>query len=839
MTLLYISSQKNYPMKYKLLLIILQISILVHSEVNTYPGADNILKSVQYEVRVSQNGIISNSFVYADENTFSAQKSQMTDWNHWTCFSFSGTIEVKVTKLTPGAINTCKIYPISDSIQAQIDNNTVTFTLNSPKKLHIAIGGMYEQPLFIFADAPETDIPKSTDANVVYWGPGIHNIGEHYPLNSNTTYYLAGGAYVKGSFLANGNATNVRIRGRGILSGIDIAHCNYSTCKFDKTAILLASGSATKSYIEGITITNPGQYCIQSYGGYLETNNVKCFGWWYETDGWVGGNNSKLWDSFFKVYDDVIKLYFQNMQVSDLVIYHQHNGAPFQFGWGSEQGANCLVSDIDIITDESISLGNNHTLLNCANGSTSNKVTNMKFDNIRVDQNLTAILGLKSYGIYTNIEINNLQIRGKVNYTNYINYGIFNNIVLKNISVGGFCVDNFNQLGLLNTIGAQKQEIRFAPCNGPFVTITSPLPDYKLVETEWLELKSVSDETKSRIVRTELYINGIRKETFSGFSNSIQIKDLATGKNEIKLIVYDANNQSSSSNVVPVQVGAKELVCNYKFEGNGFDETGRYNGWMNNNDSYQSGKSGLAPVFDGIDDQMKVANHVFGNMTYAFWMKTDQSTDGVLWQDGVGLIDGAYNNVVNDFGIMLIGDKVGFGIGNPDKTILGHKKINDNLWHYIACTRDNNTGEVKIYIDGILDITDQGASGYRDVSQYITIGSSQVNSKCFRGVIDELRYYNYVLNEQQIQSLMQITNSLNSLEFNNIKIIKSKNGFAIAGAVLNQKVDVFNAQGMSIISLCADAGSYCICSNNIKKGLYIIKISDERGNYKTLKYLHF
>ena len=267
---------------------------------------------------------------------------------------------------------------------------------------------------------------------MVYWGPGVHNIGEHYTLNSNTTYYLAGGAYVKGSFLSVNNGNNIHIRGRGILSGIDIAHCSYNNCGFDKVAIHIpANNNSFKNYIEGITITNPGQYCIQSYGGYLETRNVKCFGWWYETDGWVGGDGSKLWDSFFKVNDDVVKLYFKDMQINDLVIYHQQNGAPFQFAWGAEQGRNGTVNNIDIVADESTSLGNNHSMINAANGSASNNVIGMKFDNIRVDQDLTAIFGLKTSGTVSNIEITNLLVRGKVKFTNYLTNGTFNNLVLR------------------------------------------------------------------------------------------------------------------------------------------------------------------------------------------------------------------------------------------------------------------------------------------------------------------------------------------------------------------------------------------------------------------------
>lgn len=819
---------------------LLIISLNVRSAVFTYPGANDTFKSAVYEVEVKQNGLISKSFVYADSNTFTSQKFQMTDWNHWTCFSFSDPIEVKVIKLTGGIINSCKIYPISDNIQPVVSGNTVSFSISGPSKLHVALDGMKEDPLFIFADAPEVDVPSPTDANVVYWGPGVHDIGEHYPIKSNTIYYLEGGAYVKGSFLAASNATNVKIRGRGILSGIDIAHCGYNQCKFDKTAILLGSVKTSKSYVEGITITNPGQYCIQSYGGYLETTNVKCFGWWYETDGWVGGNDSKLTDSFFKVNDDVVKLYFSNMQIDDLVIYHQNNGAPFQFGWGSEQGANCNINNIDIIADESTSLGNNHSMLNCANGNASNKVSNIKFNDIRVDQNLTAIFGLNSAGNYSNIEVNNLLVRGVLKYKSYLNNGSFNNIVLKNISIGGNCIDDIDQVANLKTIMVKNAEVRMASCNGPFVTITSPVNGTSRVEEEWIEVKTTNDESKSKVIKTEIYSNNTLEKTIFDNSTSILLPNLTVGKNDLKVIVYDANNVSSISNSVTIQVNEKEKVCNYKFEGNGFDETGRFNGWMDNGDIYDAGKSGLAPVFDGVNDKMKVRNQVFGNFTYAFWLKTTTVAPNGEWKDGIGLIDAASTGEVSDFGIMQLSNVVAVGIGNPDQTIMGTKAINDGIWHHVAVTRNTNTGKVEIYIDGILDISVIAAKDYRSDASYISIGASQINTKYFSGMLDELNIYNYVLSSGQINDLINLTSRLSENRIVQFQIVQNQvyKNITVSSNEIIKCFKIVDLCGSELYNKTVKSKDFSI-ENQVfpSSGIYLLSCQAMNGTIKTIKML--
>lgn len=436
----------------------------VLSEVWVYPGPSTSLQSAEYEVTVFQNGKSFQSFVYADKNQFSKQLSKMTDYNHFTTFSFSEKIKVQVKKLN-GNINTAEIRPLSDSIKVNLSGNTLSFWLNTPKKLFVKMDGMYDHPLFIFADAPETNIPNPNDSNVIYWKPGVHDIGKHYPCQSNKSYYIAGGAYLKGSFLGT-DQSNVKIYGRGILSGENIEHCGYKQCRFDGVAINLAGNTAKNLYIEGITIIKPAQYCIQGYGGQMECHNIKCFGWWYETDGWVAGNGSHLYDSFFKVNDDVVKMYFSNVRVNNLVIYHQMNGAPFQMGWGQENASNSIAEDIDIIAEEvthSPQYSSNRTLVNTATGNSRNKMTNITYKNIRVDDNIAQIIGIRTEGNYKNIVLDNIKINGIQLYDSYLSGGIFENIFFNNISIQSNCVDSSTHIGL-GTIGTVTN-LKFNKCD--------------------------------------------------------------------------------------------------------------------------------------------------------------------------------------------------------------------------------------------------------------------------------------------------------------------------------------------------------------------------------------
>ena len=409
-----------------------------------YPApAGNQFKSAIYEVRVTQNGVTKQSFVYQDANKHTAQKNSMTDWNHWTTFSFSGTVTIEVTKLS-GNIGNTEIRPLSKKYSSQINGNKLTYNLSKPEKLWIKMDGMYEHPLFIFADAPEVNAPTASSSNVVYWGPGIHNVGKHYKLQSNKTYYLAGGAYVKGSFLSDNNASNVTIKGRGILSSEDIAHCGYNECRFDGVAIRFDGSSGKNNVVEGITLINPAQYCLQAYGGDLETYNVKFFGWHYETDGWVAGNGTKLYDSFFKVYDDVVKLYFDNLHVHDLVIYKQHNGAPFQLGWSNESGNDNLVENIDVIYDETnwnqTGLEGNRGFISHASGNTGSIVQRMTFHNINFDENISYLIGIRSQGTVKDFTLKNIHVKGTQTFKSYLNGGTMSGFSLENVTINGKCI---------------------------------------------------------------------------------------------------------------------------------------------------------------------------------------------------------------------------------------------------------------------------------------------------------------------------------------------------------------------------------------------------------------
>jgi hypothetical protein len=88
-------------------------------------------------------------------------------------FAFSGAITVEVSYLA-GEIRSFQINPLSKGIVARQNGNTLTFMLTKPAKLEIQINGATSQVadanklLYLFADAPEANVPRADDTDVIY-----------------------------------------------------------------------------------------------------------------------------------------------------------------------------------------------------------------------------------------------------------------------------------------------------------------------------------------------------------------------------------------------------------------------------------------------------------------------------------------------------------------------------------------------------------------------------------------------------------------------------------------------------------------------------------------------
>jgi hypothetical protein len=418
-------------------------SIPGYAKVLTYPGPSSILPSDQYLVQVIQNGRKYNSFVYQTSAKWRSNRSKTTSW---TTFSFSGRVTVKVTKLN-GSFSACKILPSSYNITLQVHKNTVTFELDRPRKISVEFDGDITHPMLVFANSLETNVPLPTDPNVIYFGQGVHNIGADFSIGSNKTVYLSGGAYIKGKFNSR-DGENIKIIGRGILSGEDYEH---------KTSHMIKFRGCNDILIEGITIIDSPNFCISLRGSNHTVRNVKMIGWYFNTDGVSTGYNGLVEECFFKLNDDALKLYFSKMIVRDCVIWQMENGAPFQISWNMpSDNSHFHVSNIDVIRIEHKWNNRNEAVFDSIHGGRGH-MSDYLFEDIRIenadwrlfyitiDKNEFADSS-RGMGRISNLTFKNITVDGPMKKPNTIkgwdsNHRV-SNVLFENVMVNGKYITN-------------------------------------------------------------------------------------------------------------------------------------------------------------------------------------------------------------------------------------------------------------------------------------------------------------------------------------------------------------------------------------------------------------
>ncbi|MEI8204399.1 MAG: hypothetical protein WCH34_15360 [Bacteroidota bacterium] len=363
--------------------------------------------SYRYQVAVRESGSdkFQSSYVYKEINNDSRWQTNwpfdevyMSAENHFTTFSFSKNVEVKITLPVRTKISNVVVRPLSKNLKATISGNTITIPMDKPANIYVEIDGEERYPLFIFANPLEINAPApdAKDTNIIYFGPGIHDVGyEKGPMQSipvGKTVYLAGGAFVKGRFKTTGVAGTTTFRGRGILSGINIP--GYSTYRGMIDANI---GSVN---VEGITILDApqGYQGIIAYGNGSVVDNVKMLSWAMESDSGVLGANSILQNCLFKICDDALKPYREGMLLKDNVVWLQMCGSAILLGWNSiEQGINPVISGLDIIAcDRGVKTkpdGTHQAIINLKN---SNGATykNIVIENVRVEKKPHNLIGI-------------------------------------------------------------------------------------------------------------------------------------------------------------------------------------------------------------------------------------------------------------------------------------------------------------------------------------------------------------------------------------------------------------------------------------------------------------
>jgi hypothetical protein len=157
-----------------------------------------------------------------------------------------------------------------------------------------------------------------------------------------------------------------------------------------------------------------------------------------------------------------------------------------------------------------------------------------------------------------------------------------------------------------------------------------------------------------------------------------------------------------------------------------------------------------------------------GSFSVSCWIKTTQNFNynGDPAYYGAGIISADNAGLANDvIPIALTGGQIAFNTGGDteDVTLNSVAGVNDGNYHHIVVTRNQQTGQKIIYIDGVLDSFSSGTTNLLNDPELLTIGalsdardsdaSSTYYYNGYDGELDDVQIYSGVLSSNEVAQL--------------------------------------------------------------------------------------
>jgi hypothetical protein len=343
-----------------------------------YPAPDGIASSDRYAVTIDGRA----SFTYLTTGPAEAAYTAGHTAS-WTSFDMGAPCEVRIRRLS-GPVREATVRPLAAGIEPRLDDGEVVLKLDRPRKLCVECDGDLTDVLFLFANEPESEVPSPDAPGVVWFGPGVHEIGKYYRLQPATTYYLAPGAFLKGSFAGGGDGT--RVIGRGVLSGADYRWPGDMQEKnHDRVDLVKLDGDNQE--LAGVTLVDSPYYVVIASGRNNRFHNLKILAWYNNTDGISAGPGARIDDCFLRVADDAFKPFVSNTRISRCVLWVD-KAVPFQLTWNAlRDSGGSEVRDCDVIHHEPFSTQTNEwtgAVFRSWHGGTAH-IHDLLFEDIRIE----------------------------------------------------------------------------------------------------------------------------------------------------------------------------------------------------------------------------------------------------------------------------------------------------------------------------------------------------------------------------------------------------------------------------------------------------------------------
>ena len=398
------------------------------SQIYNYRKLPELPESKMFKVEVAGCDFqFKNVYTYEVNST---RSDVFTKFDHISFFGFDDSklngITLKISAINGDSLNR-ENFELGNKtykgIKVSYDKGKIFVRVCKPlKSLMFRQKGKENNPLTIFID---DKIEKPVSGKVFTFEAKdtphvISNDFDRFTVpNDVNVVYIEDGALVKGTiWTASDRSTPLKVIGKGVVIGNGPLVSGAAGIPYNTLELNHGIGHE----ISGITILKSRHFGVRASEN-TKIRNVKIIGYDFNNDGIVAGTNSIIEYCFFKVNDDHVKLYNNNMIVRKCVFYEQNNGGLIQFAWNSiDPGDNCLFENCEVLAWESTcgdpqqtTGGLARTFINHRQSlTTGKKGSNNVVRNVLIQGKVDRFIGLNGWNdapiTYENLKVENINV---------------------------------------------------------------------------------------------------------------------------------------------------------------------------------------------------------------------------------------------------------------------------------------------------------------------------------------------------------------------------------------------------------------------------------------------
>jgi polygalacturonase len=250
--------------------------------------------------------------------------------------------------------------------------------------------------LHIFTNGPETFVPNLADTNLIYYGPGFHEItkdDKYFYLNSNKHLHIAGGAVLKTTIWIE-DAQNVTISGHGILDASLV-----TSDEWGRTTVEIEDSK--NIYVKDIiivkkTLKDNNFHLVRAENVHIDNVKIIASTNWSDGVHMLCSKGLYVNNVFFHTSDDCIAIYAsrgselgstRDVFVTNSTFWNDRAHPMFIGAHGNPNGQdtirNILFQNIQVI--ESYEHINRYQGILAINSGENNVIHKVRFDNITIE----------------------------------------------------------------------------------------------------------------------------------------------------------------------------------------------------------------------------------------------------------------------------------------------------------------------------------------------------------------------------------------------------------------------------------------------------------------------